>query len=109
MQARKSIAELNDMARKAMGVAGKVFQTEGIGALPAADQSAIREKVEKFADFTPDNDPDGEHDFGAFDHYGQRILWKIDYYDRDCEFGSPDPSDPGVTTRVLTIMFASEY
>jgi hypothetical protein len=40
------IAELNDLCRKAMGVAGRLFQTIGIDALPLADQSAIREKVE---------------------------------------------------------------
>jgi Protein of unknown function (DUF3768) len=60
----KKIAELNDLCRKARGVAGKLFQTVGIDALPLADQSAIREKVEAFDTFTPDNDPHGERDFG---------------------------------------------
>jgi hypothetical protein len=31
------------------------------------------------------------------------------YYDRKTEFGSSDPADPAVTTRVLTIMRADEY
>src|SRR5208283_5358515 len=93
------IAELNDLCRKAMGVAGRVFQTQGIGALPPDVQSAIREKVELFADFTPDNDPHGEHDFGAFEHEGQRIFWKIDLYDRASfgtghDYGSENPADP---------------
>jgi Protein of unknown function (DUF3768) len=43
-------------------------------------QSAIREKVELFDSFTEDNEPHGEHDFGAFEHEGQRVFWKIDYY-----------------------------
>ena len=73
------IAELNDLCRKAMGVAGRVFQTQGIAALPLPDQSAIWEKVELFDSFTEENDPHGEHDFGAFEHEGQRIFWKIDY------------------------------
>ena len=59
------IARLNDLCRTAMGIAGKLIQTEGICALPAADQSAIREKVETFKDFSEGNDPYGERDFGA--------------------------------------------
>ena len=70
----KKIVELNDLCRKAMGVAGRLVQTCGIAALPLADQSAIREKVETFDAFTPDNDPYGERDFGAFEHSGQRIF-----------------------------------
>jgi hypothetical protein len=59
--------------------------------------------------FTNDNDPYGEHDFGAFDVDGARLFWKIDYYDRSLSGGSPDPTDPAVTCRVLTIMLAWEY
>ena len=103
------IAELNDLCRTAMGVAGRVIQTEGIRALPSTVQSAIREQVERFNTFTPDNDPFQEHDFGAFEHDGERMVWKIDYYDRTLTKGSEDPSDPAQTTRVLTIMLASEY
>jgi hypothetical protein len=51
----------------------------------------------------------GEHDFGAVDEAGVRYFWKIEYYDRATEFGSPDPADPAVSTRVLTIMRADEY
>ena len=83
----KKIAELNDLCRMAMGVAGKLFQTAGISALPLSDQSAIREKVETFNSFTPDNDPHGGRDFGAFEHNGERIFWKIDYSDR-ASFGA---------------------
>ena len=103
------IARLNDLCRTAMGIAGKLFQTEGVSALPAADQSAIREKVETFKDFSEDNDPHGERDFGAFEHNGQRIFWKIDYYARDLMHGSENPADPKQTVRVLTIMLAHEY
>jgi hypothetical protein len=56
-----------------------------------------------------DNDPHGEHDFGAFEVAGVRFFWKIECYDRAMEFGSEDPSDPAQTTRVLTIMLADEY
>jgi hypothetical protein len=108
------IAELNDLCRKAMGVGGRVFHTQGIATLPLAAQSAIREKVELFDSFTEDNDPHGEHDFGAFEHEGKRIFWKIAYYDRATfdtghDYGSGNPADPKQTVRVLTIMLASEY
>jgi Protein of unknown function (DUF3768) len=55
-----------------------------------------------------DNDPYKERDPGAFVH-GNRIFWKIDYYDTTLTKGSEDPSDPKQTVRVLTIMLASEY
>ena len=105
----KRIAELNDLCRTAMAVAGRVYQTQGISALPLQDQSAIREKVELFDAFTPDNNPYSERDFGAFEHAGERIFWKIDHYDTTLTRGSEDPSDPKQTIRVLTIMLASEY
>ena len=66
-------------------------------------------KLRAFNDFTPDNDPYGEGDFGSFDLAGEKFFWKIDYYERDLRGGSEDPADPNVTTRVLTIMLAWEY
>jgi Protein of unknown function (DUF3768) len=65
--------------------------------------------VQSFKDFTEDNDPHGEHDFGSFEYAGERCFWKIDYYDKAMEYGSDDPADPAKTTRVLTIMLAEEY
>ena len=103
------IALLNDLCRAAMGIAGILVQTMGISALPPAVQSAIRERVETFNDFNGDNNPYGERDFGGFEYEGHKVYWKIDYYDRDLQGGSEDPSDPTQTTRVLTIMLASEY
>ena len=105
----RKIAALNDLCRTAMGVAGRLVQTSGISGLPPKDQSAIRQKVETFNAFTPGNDPYGERDFGAFEHDGQKIFWKIDYYDTTLSKGSEDPADPQQTVRVLTIMLASEY
>jgi hypothetical protein len=99
---------LNDEARRFL-TDGHVFVTRGIAALPIEDQAAIIERVRTYDDFAPDNDPYGEHDFGAFEHNGSRIFWKIDAYDRELRYGSPDPADPRVTRRVLTIMLAGDY
>ncbi len=65
--------------------------------------------VRQFSDFTDDNDPYGEHDFGSFELDGIALFWKIDCYDQNLEYGSPDPADPAVTRRVLTILLAEEY
>ena len=110
---RDRIRELNDNARRLL-TDGRVYLTRGVAALPIEDQAIIFSRVCSFDDFTPENDPYGEHDFGAFDHNGTRIFWKIDYYDRESfgtgrDTGSEDPSDPAQTVRVLTIMLASEY
>jgi hypothetical protein len=40
---------------------------------------------------------------------GVKVMGKIDYYDNELKFHSPDKADPAVTKRVLTIMLASEY
>ncbi|RDJ21075.1 DUF3768 domain-containing protein [Bosea caraganae] len=91
-------------------IPGKWLITPGITALPPVAQIEIIAEVRNFDAFTEDNDPYGEHDFGAFEHPGAgKIFWKIDYYDRALTGGSPDPADPSVTCRVLTIMLAQEY
>ena len=62
-----------------------------------------------FDDFNKENDPHGEHDCFIFDEGGYRFMVKIDYYDTELQYGSEDPSDPDVTTRVLTLLLAEEY
>lgn len=107
------IRGLNDAFRKGERPdLGRVVITSGVQELVAATprgQLGILQAVQKFDDFTEDNDPHGEHDFGAFEIAGQRFFWKIDYYDRDMKCGSEDSADPAQTTRVLTIMLAEEY
>ena len=66
-------------------------------------------RVMAFDDFNADNDPHGEHDFGSFELEGEKLFWKIDYFDLAAEFGSEDPTDPKKTLRVLTVMLAEEY
>jgi len=104
-----TIRRLNDSFRRTLSGGGKRLMASGIAALPFQDQAAIVGKVMAFDQFTEDNDPHGEHDFGAFDHGCDRIFWKIDYYDQAMESGSENPADPAQTVRVLTIMLAQEY
>jgi hypothetical protein len=102
------IRELNDVFRRTF-VGGAVMITQGVEAMPLDQRRSLLQKVRSFDAFSDSNDPHQEHDFGSIDEAGVRCFWKIDYYDKKTEFGSPDPADPAVTTRVLTIMLAEEY
>ena len=102
------VRALND-AFRATFVGGHVVMTIGVNALAKEILAEVIGKVRAFSAFTADNDPNDEHDFGSFDLGGDKFFWKIDYYDTSLEFGSSDPSDPTVTSRVLTIMRADEY
>ena len=102
------IRALNDAFRRTL-VGGTVLITAGVEAMPRDQRRSLLQKVRSFEAFGEDNDPHGEHDFGAVEEGGERFFWKLDYYDVKTEFGSPDPADPAVTTRVLTIMRADEY
>ena len=101
------IRELNDLLRTTQR-GGMVLVTDGLAAL-GSEARAILEAVATFDDFNPDNDPWGEHDCASLEVNGHRIIWKIDYFDRSRRIHSPDPADPKVTVRVLTVMLASEY
>ena len=102
------VRALNDAFRQSF-VGGRVMVTSGTGTLSDADMLALFAAVKSFDDFTPDNDPYGEHDFGSVEIAGSKFYWKLDYYDLRCLGHSPDAADPAVTTRVLTIMRAEEY
>jgi hypothetical protein len=102
------IRDLNDAFRSTFS-GGNVVMTAGVDALPDMVKAAALQKAAKFDKFNEHNDPHGEHDFGSFELCGRRFFWKIDYFDRSMEYGSDDPSDPEKTTRVMTVMLASEY
>ena len=109
-QRRVRIRELNDALRKSLDLdLGRVLITNGVSELGREKQHDILKTVQDFSSFDNGNDPHREHDFGSFELGGHKLFWKIDYYDRNLEFGSPDPADPTKTTRVLTIMLAMEY
>lgn len=102
------IAVLNDAFRKTFS-GGKVMMTAGVDALPDMVKCGALHEVATFNAFNEDNDPYGEHDFGSFELCSRKFFWKIDYYDKELLCGSEDPGDPEKTTRVLTLMLASEY
>ncbi|MER9456560.1 DUF3768 domain-containing protein [Mesorhizobium sp. M0478] len=102
------VQTLNDQLRQT-GVGGRVVLTAGIASLPAKDIAEILQAIAKFDAFDGSNDPWGDHD-AALLHVGDRqLFWKIDTYDRAMTNLSPDPADPAVTIRVMTIMLPEEY
>ncbi len=102
------IRELNDTLRTTL-TGGRLMFTQEVAALGDEVHQQIIAALKSYDDFDADNDPYGEHDFGMIVIDGHELLFKIDYYDRDLTFHSPDAADPSVTTRVLTIMCADEY
>jgi hypothetical protein len=104
----QQIRALNDDLRKYL-IGGGAVITLGIAALGQKAVDRIVQTVAVFDDFYTANDPYEEHDFGSFEAEGEKILFKIDYYDRTLTHHSPDPADQTVTERVITIMLADEY
>lgn len=117
MSPRLSLAEQNDRFRSRLGVPvfgtdllGRFVFTRGIEALAPEVQIDIWFRVRDYDAFTEANDPNGEHDYGAFDHpQAGKVVWKIDYYDLSFTQGSEDPCDFAKTRRVLTVMLAEEW
>ena len=103
-----AICDLNDAFRRTLN-GGTLLLTSGIIALGAEAQAQIIAAVRAFDAFTPDNDPWGEHDFGSLEVAGERVFFKIDYFDPTRAMHSDDPTDPSQTERVMTIMLAREY
>jgi hypothetical protein len=103
-----TIRALNDRFRQSLR-GGMLVMTAGVIALGQERQQKFLEAVARFDRFDEDNDPYGEHDFGALEVEGERLFFKIDYYDQSLSVHSPDPSDETVTKRILTIMLAKEY
>lgn len=102
------IQSLNDLFRRGE-ISGMLVVTPGVRALGPDRMAEVLARVRAFSDFDDDNDPYLEHDFGSIELGDVRVFWKIDCYDKQLEFGSPDRTSPELTTRVMTIMLASEY
>jgi hypothetical protein len=104
----QKIRKLNDDLR-INRIGGAIVTTPGIlGLGPSAINRIIR-AITCYDGFNEDNDPYGEHDCAVMTVDGIKIIWKIDYYDLNRRFLSPDPTDVNVTSRVMTVMRADEY
>lgn len=120
-----TIRRLNDAARCNPGTASIANVTLGFQSLCEADRLAALAAIAGFSRFDEDNDPYGEHDFGAVYRLAtgqwtqerpsddkaiaETVFWKVDYYDNTLTYGSEAPWDERQTKRVLTIMLACEY
>jgi uncharacterized protein DUF3768 len=102
------IRALNDDLRRNLP-RGHAVMTTGIAALGPEAVARIIKTISVYDDFCHATDPYEEHDFGSFEADGHKIFFKIDYFDKDLTYHSPDPSDPSVTKRIITIMLAEEY
>ena len=106
----ETIRTLNDRLRQNLGTGTETaVMTTGVAALGDEAVARIVKTIAVYDDFCHDNDPHGEHDFGAFEAEGHTIFFKIDYYDPTLACHSDDPADSSVTERVITIMLAEEY
>ena len=102
------IRALNDELRRNLP-GGHAVMTVGIATLGPEGVARIVKTIAVYDDFCHANDPYEEHDFGSFEADGHTIFFKIDYFDKALTAHPPDPSDPSVTERVITIMLAEEY
>src|SRR6266851_2567354 len=93
LMSAEKIRELNDRFRSKM-TCGLVMLTAGVDALPSDVKAMVIRRVATFSEFTPDNDPHKEHDFGNFTLAGRKFFFKIEAYDTEMRFGSEDPADP---------------
>lgn len=106
----RRIGSLNDALRR-HGVGGMIGVTRGVANLEGFNALELLRVLASFDSFTPDNDPYGEHDFGKIEYAGAELFWKIDYFAAasGMTIASPDPANPDVTERLLTVMLTSDY
>lgn len=109
MSPTETIRLLNDELRIHGRGNGRIVVTNGIQERGEDFVAKALVAMHSFDKFSPENDFYGEHDFGAFEVDGEKLFFKIDYYDPTLSFGSENPANPMKTVRVLTLMLANEY
>ena len=104
----EQIAKLNDRLR-ITGKGGAIMITQNVQRVTGFDACVLAAALASYDAFDLDNDPHGERDFGDLSLWGYDLLWKVDYYNPDLKYGSNNPANPAVTSRVLTVMLASDW
>lgn len=107
------IAALNDRVRQGLDPRARVVITAACVAALSEDgpsamlqtQAALLMAIDR-CEFAPDERDERRR--GEVMFRGRPIRFAIDYYDRSLEWGSEDPADPDVTTRVMTIMLPQD-
>src|SRR5208337_4956054 len=88
MAPAERIRDLNDELRTT-GIGGETFLTRGLLSKGSDFIAKACAAVKAFNAFTDDNDPWQEHDCATLDVDGEMVIFKIDYYDLNMEYGSP--------------------
>ncbi|WP_417728521.1 DUF3768 domain-containing protein [Roseovarius sp.] len=88
---------------------GQFVMTSGVAALGPEAQQELTHRVAAFDAFNADSDPQGWHEMGVIEFNGTTVWFKLDLYDVDYQYGSPEPADPQQTRRVLTLLLPPEY
>lgn len=108
-----AIARLNDRCRMGLDPTARLLITRSCLAEFAAGSTAdgLVAQVQLMRAVGAHDFADGDaglRESGEFMFRGTTVYFKIDAYDLALEYGSEDPADVTVTTRVLTIMLAQD-
>ena len=108
-----TVARHNEIFRLSMGrnpaVLGRIRASLGVSDFGPDFVLAVLRGVRDFHEFTPENDPWMNRDFGDVTVGQTKVFWKIDLYDENYRYGTDDPENLAVTRRELNLFLAEEY
>lgn len=109
----ETIARLNDRARLGLDPSARIVFTRNCLATFCNPDTvdAVVVQAELLAAFRrctfAADSP--ERDFATITFRDHRVWLKIDYYGSTLDYGSDDPADASITTRVITILLPEDY